>query len=227
MFKQKCTKQCDQIILRLFVGYLTRGQAWHIINRLIDLCRTEPITRYDIKTFLTNIQLEYHRQQPIYPKLLDYMKILVESYSSSLSDIHSFEQDLQNLLRSFHNNIKRMPDEIRKHLNDMILFCRKLNNDHILIGQLFSDTTNYKYYNQMKEILTTKNFINRKQFLTAIVQMCKYFLKISNLNSYKLLSEYQLDVIFENSQIKYSKQCHSIEEILKNMADLGHLQVKF
>ncbi|CAF0821315.1 unnamed protein product [Rotaria sp. Silwood1] len=211
----------------IFDGHLTRGQAWFILNRLINLCRIEPITNYDIKTLLINIQLEYNRQQPIYPKLIDYLQTLAESYSNSLIEFHSFERELQKLLLSSHPNIKRMPDEIRKRLNDIILFCKKFHNDYTLLEQLFGQTMNYKFYNKMKEILKTKNFISRKQSLTAIVQMHKHFLKILRLNTYKFLSDHELDRILQNIQIKCFKQQKYIEIIIKHMTELGYLQDKF
>ncbi|CAF0798896.1 unnamed protein product [Rotaria sordida] len=210
----------------IFDGHLTRGQAWIILDRLINLCRTEPITNHDIKTLLINIQLEYNRQQPIYPKLIDYLQILAESYSNSLAELHCFERELQKLFLSSHMNIKRIPDEIRKCLNDMILFCKQVNNDHTLLEQLFGSTMNYKFYNKIKEILKRKNFISRKQSLNAIVQMHKYFLKISRLNTYNFLSEYELDKILQNIQIKCFQQQKYIEDIIKHMTQLGYLQDK-
>ncbi|CAF3948002.1 unnamed protein product, partial [Rotaria sp. Silwood2] len=125
-----------------------------------------------------------------------------------------------------HPNIKRIPDEIRKRLNDMILFCKKFHNDYTLLEQLFGQTMNYKFYNKMKEILKTKNFISRKQSLTAIVQMHKHFSKISRLNTYNFLSDYELDKILQNIQIKCFKQQKYIEEVIKHMTELGYLQDK-
>jgi hypothetical protein len=199
----------------LCLGVLTHGQALYILDRLIDICQTEPITNYDIKTLLTNIQLEYNRQQPIYPKLLDLLKSLAESYSHSLSELHSLEKDLQILS---NNNTKRIPDEVRRRLNEMILLCKKFSTDRKLVEAFFGETMNYKFYNKIKEILKTKNLISRKQSLTAIVQIHKHFLQISNLNSQKFLSDQQLDLII---QIK----CSKYQEILKHMAELGRLQV--
>jgi hypothetical protein len=190
----------------------------------VDLCQVEPITNYDIKLFLTNLQLEHNRQQPIYPKLIDCLESLAESYSNSLVELHSLERELQKFI--FSNNIKRIPDEVRKHLNDMILLCKKFRNDRILLEQLFGEKMNYKFYNKMKEIFKTKNLISRKQSLIAIVQIHKHFIQIAHLHSQNFLSDQQLDLILQNSQIKCSKQQKYIEEMIEHMAKLGHLQVK-
>ncbi|CAF3379440.1 unnamed protein product [Rotaria socialis] len=204
-------------------GHLTCGQAWLILDHLMNLCRIEPITNYDIKTILINIQLEYNRQQSTYLKLIDCLQSLAASYSNSLAEIHSLERELQSLLVSSHSAIKRIPDEIRKRLNDLILFCKKLSNDPKLLEQLFGQTMNYKFYNKMKEILETKNFLSRKQSLTAIVQMHKHFLKISNLNLNNILSAHELDKIFEHKCFQQDKH---VQESIKHMAELGYLQDK-
>jgi hypothetical protein len=207
--------------LNSFVGVLTHGQAWHTLNRLVDLCHIEPITNYDIKTLLTNIQLEYNRQQSVYSKLLDLIQSLAESYSNSLSELHSLERDLEKILLSSNNNTKRIPEEVRRRLNEIILCCKKFSHDRQLVEHLFGQTMNYKFYNKMKEILKTKNLISRKQSLTAIVQIHKHFLQISRLYSQNFLSDQQVDSIHENMQAKCAKH----EDALKNMAELGYLQV--
>ncbi len=196
----------------------------YILDRLVDLCRREPITNYDIKTLLTDLQLEYNRQQPIYPKLIDSLETLAESYSKPLSELHSFERELQKFI--FSTNIKRIPEEVRKRFNDILSLCKKFRNDRLLVEELFGETMNYKFYNKLKEIFQTKNLINRKQSLTAIVQIHKHFIQISRLRSQSFLSDQQLDLILQNIQIKCSKQQKSIEEMMKNMAKLGYLQVK-
>ncbi len=220
-------KEFNENLIKQFLyllGDLTRGQALYILDRLVDLCRIEPITNNDIKKLLTDLQLEHNRQQAIYPKFIDSFQSLAESYSNSLSELHSLERELQNILLSSTNNIKRIPDEVRRRLNDMIFFCKKFSTNRILLEQLFGETMNYKFYNKMKEIFKTKNFISRKQSLTAFIQIHKHFLQISRLNSQKILSDHQLDLILQNIQIKCSTQQKSIEDILKHMAELGYLQ---
>jgi hypothetical protein len=157
----------------------------------------------------------------MYPKLIDSLESLAESYSKSLSEFHSFEHDLQKFVSS--NNIKRIPDEVRKRLNEILNLCKKFRNDRLLIDQLFNETMYLKFYNQIKEILKTKNLINRKQSLTAIVQIHKYF---TQLNTRNYLSDQQLDLIIQNIQIKCSKEHKFIEENIKNMVKLGCLQVE-
>ncbi|CAF3674106.1 unnamed protein product [Adineta steineri] len=204
-------------------GQLTRGQAWYILDRLIDLCRIEPITNHDIKSFLTEVQLEYNRQQPIYPKLIHNFQILANSYSNSFSELHSLEHDLEKiLLLSNSNNMKRISDEVRRRLNDMLLYCKKFSMNRQLLEQLFNQTMHSKFYNKMKEILKTKNLISRKQSLTAIVQVHKQFVQIARLNSQLFLNDYQLDLIHQNIQTKYP----NFENTLRHMAELGHLQDK-
>jgi hypothetical protein len=88
---------------------------------------------------------------------------------------------------------------------------------------LFGEIINLKFYNQIKEILKTKNLINRKQSLTAIIQIHKYFTQINTRNS---LSDQQLDLIVQNIQINCSKEQKFIEEKIKNMIKLGWLQVE-
>ncbi len=157
----------------------------------------------------------------MYQKIIESLESLAESYSKSLFELHSFERDLQKFVSS--NNIKRIPEDVRKRLNEILNLCKKFRNDRLLIDQLFGEIINLKFYNQIKEILKTKNLINRKQSLTAIIQIHKYFTQINTRNS---LSDQQLDLIVQNIQINCSKEQKFIEEKIKNMIKLGWLQVE-
>lgn len=192
-FNQFLTEMINQ-------NYLTSGQGYFILDRLVNLCQIEPITSYDIKIFLINIKVEYNLQRDIYSKLTDYLDLLGESYSKSLFELHLFERELEELVF-----IKRIPDEIRKRLNEIIIFCKKFRQHRILI-------LDDKFYNKIKEMFKIKNFFLKKQFLNSIIQIQKYFIQ----NSRNFLSEQQLDFILHNNQIK------SIE----HMAKLGRLQDK-
>ncbi|CAF4418585.1 unnamed protein product, partial [Adineta steineri] len=157
------------------------------------------------------------------PKLIHNFQILANSYSNSFSELHSLEHDLEKiLLLSNSNNMKRISDEVRRRLNDMLLYCKKFSMNRQLLEQLFNQTMHSKFYNKMKEILKTKNLISRKQSLTAIVQVHKQFVQIARLNSQLFLNDYQLDLIHQNIQTKYP----NFENTLRHMAELGHLQVK-
>src|SRR6202044_2243600 len=118
-----------------------------------------------------NLKLEHNLQQPIYPKLIDSLELLAESYSKSLSELHSFEHELEKIINS------RIPEDIRKRLNDIISHCKNIRNDRILIEKFSNEIMNSKSYNKLKEIIKTKNFISRKQSLTIIIQIHKYFIK--------------------------------------------------
>ena len=213
----------DLLCRKSFLDELTPGQSWYILDRLIDLIRIQSLGNYDIQLLLTNLQLEYHREQSIYPKLLELFETLAESSSKSLMEFHSLEYELQKLI--FSNNIKRIPEDIRKRLNDILSICKNFRHHRIFVEELFGETMNYRFYSTMKEILRTKNLINRKQSLTAIVQIHKHFTQISRLNTYHLLSDRQLDLILQNIQSKYPKEQKMIEEAIKNMVKLGCLQV--
>lgn len=184
----------------------------------MNLCRIESVTYYDIKALLTNIQVEYYSQRPIYPKSMDYLQSLAASYSNSLAELHSLERELQKFIGSSNYPTKKVSDDFRRRLQDMISMCKKLSNSPHLLEQLFGQTMNYKFYNKMKELLKTKNFLIRKESLTAVIQMHKHFSKISNLNSNHFLSDNDLDKILQ-SKSKY------IDEVLNRMAQLGYLQV--
>lgn len=186
----------------------------------------EPITNHDIRTLLINIQLEYNRQQPVYPKLMDSIQSLAESYSSSLAELRSFERELKNLLASSHIHIRRIPDEIRKRLNDIISLCKTFSNNYVLLEKLFGQTMNYKFYNKMKEMFKSKNLLSRKQSSNAIVQIHKHFLNISRSNTQSYLTDNKIDRILQIIHTKCSQQANSIEETLKNMAQSGNLQVR-
>ena len=181
------------------------------------------MTNFDIKHLLINLQLEYHRQQPIYPKLLASFESLAEFSSKSLAEFHSLESELQKMI--FSNNLKRLPEEIRKRLMDIFHLCRKYRHDRIVIEEFFGESMNSKFYHTMKEILRTKNLINRKQSLTAIVQIHKHFTQISRLNIHDPISDRQLDFILQNVRSQCSKEHKSIEQGMKNMVHLGCLQV--
>jgi len=108
----------------------------------------------------------------------------------------------------------------------MIILCKKFRNDRFLTEELFGEKMNYQFYNKLKEIFTTKNLNSRKQLLIPIVQIHKHFIQIGHLHSQNFLSDQQLDLILQNSQIKCSKQQKYIEKMIEHMAKLGHLQVK-
>ncbi|UJR28057.1 hypothetical protein I4U23_009313 [Adineta vaga] len=150
---------------------------------------------------------------------------LVELYDF-LNKMILDERDLRNILLPSNNNIKRIPDEVRRRLNEMILLCKKFSIDRTLLEQLFGPTMNYKLYNKMKEILKTKNLISRKQSVTAIVQMHKHFLQISSLQTQHCLTEQQLDLILQNIHDHFSEKQTYFEDIIKHMTELGYLQDK-
>lgn len=189
---------------------------------MIDLIRIQSIGNYEIKLLLTNLQLEYHRTQSIYPKLLQSFENLLESSSKSLMELHSLENDLQKLI--FSTNIKRIPEDIRKRLNEILNICKTFRHDRIFVEELFGETMNYRFYSTMKEILRTKNLINRKQSLTAIVQIHKHFTRLNT--HHHLITDRQLDLILQNIQNKYPKEQKILEESIKNMVKLGCLQEK-
>lgn len=205
------------------IGELTTGQSWFILDRLIDLIRIRSIENSDIKHLMTNLRLEYHRQQSIYPKLLDSFESLAESSLKSVFEFHSLESELQKLILS--NNFKRLPEEIRKRLIDILHICQRFRHDRIIVEEFFGETMNSKFYHIMKEILRTKNLINRKQSLTAIVQIHKHFTQISRLNTHELITDRQLDLILQHVQNKCPKEYKMIEIGIKNMVKLGCLQV--
>ncbi|CAF0901018.1 unnamed protein product [Adineta ricciae] len=205
---------------------LTHGQVWYVLDRLVNLCQLEPITSFDIKTLLTNLRLEYNRQQAIYPKLIENFQTLVSSHSSSFAELYSLERDIQRVLFSSNSNTKRIPDEVRRRFNEIMVFCTQISVDRLLVEELYGPTMNYKFYNQVKEILKTGNIINKKQSLTAIVQIHKHFLRISRLHTRNYLLDQQLDTILENIQTWYPEKQDYFEDLLKHMAELGCLQVK-
>lgn len=180
---------------------LTHSQVYYILNRLIELCQTQSLTNYDIKIFLINIQ-----QNSIYSKIISYLDLLTES----LSELQFFE----NLLLSIMNH-KRLPDDIRKRLNEMIFICKQIRYDKNLVENLFGEKMNYKFYERIKNIVQIKNFFQKKQYLNMIIQIHKEFIQISHCNSQKILSEQDFELIFQG---KYSKD-------IENIAKLGYLQV--
>ena len=197
-----------------------------MLDRLVNLCQLESITSFDIKTLVTNLRLEYNRQQAIYPKLIEHYQTLISSHSSSFAELYSLERDIQRILLSSNSNTKRIPEEVRRRFNEIIVFCTQISVDQSLVEELYGPTMNYKLYNQVKEILKTGNIINKKQSFTAIVQIHKHFLRISRLNTRNYLSEQQLDTILENIQTWFPEKQDYFEDLLRHMAELGCLQVK-
>ena len=196
----------------LISSNLTFGQVCYILDRLIDFCRTTSITRFDIENLLIHLQLEYHRQQILYPKLVESVDNLIESYSNALVELHSFERDLEKFLST---NTKRIPEDVRKRLNEIVTYSKQIRNDRLLAEQIFADQSILKFYNKIKEIIQNKNLLNRKQSLTAIVQIHKHFSQIARSQSQTLLNDQQLDSNFQQ-----------IEETIKILAKLGYLQVR-
>lgn len=213
------------IILIDRTGSLTAGQAWYLFDRLVDLCQTQPVTNCDLKTLLIDVQLEYHRQQPIYPKLLDSLQSLAACYSTSFAELRALERDLHSLLRSSSSSIKRIPDDVRRRLNEMIALCQQFYVDRSLREQLFGASMNVKFYNQLKDIFQTKHLAGRKQSLTAIVQTHKHFVQTSRSSTRRFLLSDQIDAVLQSVENQALDVKRDVRESFRRMAELGRLQV--
>ena len=214
-----------KFICQSILDDLTWVQACYILDSVVHSCRLEPVTPHDLDTFLTHIQSEYARQQMSYSTLIQSCQSFAESYSNSLAELRSFERELTHVLTVGNGSVRRMSEEVRRRLHELMTLCRTLTHDRRALEELFGSTMNYKFYNQMKEMLKTRNFINRRQSLTSIIQMHKHFLHTSQTYGQATLADQQLDDILQTILEQCPKEHHRIETGLKRMAELGHLQV--
>jgi DNA repair ATPase RecN len=192
----------------------------------VNVCRFESVATHDLDTFLTHIQLEYARQQMTYSTLMNYCQSFAESYSNSLFELHSLERELNHVFAISNSSARRMPEEVRRRLHELMTLCRTFSHNRRALDELFGNTMNYKFYNQMKEMLKTRNFVNRRQSLTAIIQMHKHFLHTSQNYGQSILAVQQIDDIIRTMTDECPKDHHRIEMAFKRMAELGHLQVR-
>lgn len=161
-----------------------------------------------------------------YSTLVNYCQSFAESYSNSLSELHSLERELTHVLTVSNSSARRMPEEVRRRLHELMALCRTFTHDRRALEELFGNTMNHKFYNKMREMLKTRKFINRRQSFTAIIQMHKDFLQTSRNYGQSTLADQQIDQVIHMMAEGCPKDHHRIEAAFKRMAELGHLQVR-
>ena len=173
------------------------------------------------------MQLEYARQQGSFQKWIDAYYTLANSHSKSSSELNWLEKELNEIFSSPANSLKRIPEELRRRLHEMLTLSRILSHHFDSVDELFSSTMNMKFYEKMKAMLKTRTFLNRKQSLTAIVQMHKHFLQSSKEFGANILIAEQIDSTLSIIREQCPEERPAIEVALKHLAELGHLQVYF
>jgi hypothetical protein len=210
-----------------FVDQLTDSQAWYVLDRIVYLCRCQSITRHELQTCFIRIQQDYAGQKLTYEKLIDSCQSFARTYSTSLNALHSLENQLIQVVLPMNNNtLKRLPDDIRQRLHDLLHLCRTLSLNWHACDYLFGTTIDYKFYNKLKDMLKTRHFLNRKQSLTPIIHIHQTFRQVSLLYEQTMLFDQQFDTIRQFIHEICPNECIAIENILKQLAELGYLQVR-
>ena len=160
--------------MKFVSGLLTRTQSFLIVDHLLQI---DSITSFDFDEFFNEIQSHYACGQLNFTKLINRIETIAESYSNSLAELHSLERDLIQLFSNVTNASKRVPDEIRRRLNDLMNICRIFHSNRKSVNRLFGSEMNWKFYSKVREIVKTKNVLNQKQSLAALIQIHKHFIQ--------------------------------------------------